>query len=76
MNIPATPTPIPIDNMPEPFRSYVFGMFKDIIAGFKECIIPFTHVSLWDYVVFCIVLAAAIKAIKLMYGKGDASKHE
>lgn len=71
-----TPTPIPIDDLPPEFRSYLYGFFQDIINGMKGCIIPFTHASLWDFVVWTIVMAAAIKAMKLMYGKGDASKHE
>lgn len=75
MNI-ATPTPLPLDNMPEPFKGYVFGFFRDIINGFKVCEIPFTRFTLWDFVVWSIIAAAAIKAIKLMYGKGDASHHE
>ena len=76
MNIPATPTPIPLDNLPEPFKNYVFSMFRHIINGFKGANIPFTHVTIWDYVVWVAIAAAAIKAWKLMYGKGDSSKHE
>lgn len=72
----STPTPIPIDNLPQPFRSYIFGMFKQIIDGLKGFMIPFTHASVWDYIIWCIILFTAIKAIKLIYGKGDSSKHE
>ena len=72
----ATPTPIPIDNLPSGFREYVYGFFQDIINGMKVCEIPFTHATLWDFVIWTIVLAATIKAIKLMYGKGDSTKHE
>ena len=76
MNIPATPTPIPLDNLPEPFKTHVFDMFRHIISSFKGAQIPFTHVTLWDYVVWTMIALAAIKAWKLMYGKGDSSKHE
>lgn len=75
MNI-ATPTPIPIDNLPTGFREYVYGFFEGIINAFKLIEIPFTHATVWDFLIWTIVLAAAIKAIKLMYGKGDTSKHE
>lgn len=76
MNITATPTPIPLDNLPEPFKGYVFGLFRHIINSFKNAPIPFTHVTIWDYIVWTIVAMAAIKAFKLMYGKGDSRNHE
>lgn len=75
MNI-ATPTPIPIDNLPDGFREHVYGFFQNIILSLKTIEIPFTHATVWDFLIWTIVLAAAIKAIKLMYGKGDASHHE
>lgn len=71
-----TPTPIPIDDLPSEFASYLYGFFGDIVRGLKGAIIPFTHASIWDFVIWTIVMAAIIKAIKLIYGKGDASKHE
>lgn len=71
-----TPTPIPIDDLPPEFASYLYGFFQNIINGFKSVVIPFTHATIWDFLIWSIVLAAAIKAIKLMYGKGDASHHE
>ena len=71
-----TPTPIPIDNLPEGFKQYVFGFFQNIIRFFRNCPIPFTHVTLWDFLIWSIIMAAVIKAIKLMYGKGDSTKHE
>ena len=76
MNIPATPTPIPLDNLPDTFKQNVFNMFRHIINGFRGAQIPFTHVTIWDYIVWVAIAAAVIKAWKLMYGKGDASKHE
>lgn len=74
MNI--TPTPIPINNIPEPFRGKLFGMFQHIIDGLKGFAIPFTRFTMWDYIIWLIVAAAAIKAFKLMYGKGDSTHHE
>lgn len=69
-----TPTPIPIDDLPPEFGSYLFGVFKHIVQGLKNCIIPFTHASLWDYVMWCIVVAAIIKSVKLIYGKGESHR--
>lgn len=71
-----TPTPIPMDNLPEGFNDYVFGFFKDIIRFFRNCPIPFTHVTLWEFMIWTIIMVAVIKSIKLMYGKGDSTKHE
>lgn len=72
-----TPTPIPLDNLPEPFGTYVNQTFKMIIAGLKGWQIPFTHVTMWQFIIFCIALAAAKKALNLMYGKGgESTKHE
>lgn len=76
MTIPPTPTPLPLDNLPEPFKTHVFDFFKNIIFGFKGWEIPFTRFTMWDYIVWSIVAATAIKAFKLIYGKGDGSKHE
>ena len=76
MTIPPTPTPLPIDNLPEPFKTHVFELFRSIINGFKGAAIPFTRFTIWDYIVWTIVTATAIKAFKLIYGKGDCSKHE
>lgn len=74
MNI--TPTPIPIDNLPEPFRTHMYGFFQGIINSMKAVAIPFTHATIWDFVIWTIAVAAAIKAIKLIYGKGDTTKRE
>lgn len=71
-----TPTPIPIDNVPEPFRTHLYGFFQGIINAMKAVQIPFTHATIWDFVMWSIIVAAIIKAAKLMYGKGDTSKHE
>lgn len=76
MSIPVTPTPIPLDNLPEPFKTHIFDMFRHIIQSFKGAPIPFTHVTIWDYIVWVAIAAAAIKAFKLMYGKGESTKHE
>lgn len=75
MNI-ATPTPIPIDNLPPVFGSYVREFFQNIVLSLKTLEIPFTHATAWDFLIWSIVMAACIKAIKLMYGKGDSTKHE
>lgn len=72
----STPTPIPIDDLPPEFAGYLYEFFQNIILGLKSVIIPFTHASIWDFLIWTIVLGAAIKAIKLMYGKGDSTKHE
>lgn len=71
-----TPTPIPIDNLPEPFRTHMYGFFQGIINSMKAVSIPFTHATVWDFVVWTIAVAVAIKAMKLIYGKGDTTKRE
>lgn len=71
-----TPTPIPIDNFPEPFGTYITSMFQNLVRGLKGAIIPFTHASIWDFIIWTFVISAVIKAVKLMYGKGDSSHHE
>lgn len=70
-----TPTPIPIDDLPPEFGEQLYGVFRHIVGGLKQFIIPFTHASVWDYIMWCIVVTAIVKSIKLIYGKGDSSSH-
>ena len=72
-----TPTPIPIDGVPQEFKQYMFDFFTDIILRMKNIIIPFTSVSIFDITLGTIIVSAVTGAIWLMYGKGgDSKSHE
>lgn len=73
-----TPTPFIIDNMPTEFGTNVINMFQHIIQGMKNCIIPFTHITWYQWVIGTIILAIIVKGIKIIYGTsgGGSTKHE
>lgn len=75
MNI--TPTPIPIENVPQEFQNYLFDMFVHMFKGLKNIQIPFTSVTVYEVIVGMIAVSAVTLALKLMYGKGgESTKHE
>ena len=71
-----TPTPIPIDELPDDFGGYLFDFFKGIIGVFKAVPIPFTSVTAWDVFIGCILVSAIAVGIRLVYGKGGSTTHE
>lgn len=72
-----TPTPIPIDGVPELFQNYMFHFFARIIYALKQIEIPFTHVTVFEVVIGSIAISSITLALKLMYGKGgEFTKHE
>lgn len=71
-----TPTPIPIDDVPAEFQSYVFDMFNHMFLALKQVQIPFTHVNLFEVLVGTIAVSAITLSVKLMYGKGGSHTRE
>ena len=71
-----TPTPIPIDGVPQEFKSHMFDFFTQIIRALKQIQIPFTSVSVFDITLGTIIVSAVTGAIWLMYGKGGERNHE
>lgn len=70
---PPSPTPIPIDDIPQEFREHLFDMFTHMFLALKQIVIPFTHVTLFQVLVGTIAVSAVTLALKLMYGKGGGS---
>lgn len=72
-----TPTPIPIDELPEEFGEYTVGFFTSIFNALKQIEIPFTPANMYDVFIGTIVVSACIVSVKLMYGKGGGGRtHE
>ena len=69
-----TPTPIPIDDLPEEFGQYTMGFFSSLFNALKQIQIPFTHATLYEVFIATIVVSACIISVKLIYGKGGGGK--
>lgn len=71
-----TPTPIPMDNVPEGFQNYLFQFFRGLFNALKQIEIPFTSVNCYQVLVGTLAAGAAMAAIALMYGKGGKRDRE
>lgn len=69
-----TPTPIPIDDLPDEFGQYIMVFFSSLFNALKQIHIPFTHVNLYEVFIGTIVVSASIISVKLMYGKGGGGR--